>query len=124
MQCLRQQLEAGIGERIDGHHIARLKQRHRGDGQTVLRAIGHQHLRRLDVREPASFQILGHRRAIARAARMGLVVQQRFEIAFARQLTQRRSQQLRLARRCGVVEVQVGMAVGHGGVVHALAERQ
>ena len=69
-------------------------------------------------------QMCCERGAITRSACMGLVVQQRFEIARVGELAQCGAQQLGLPGDDGAVEGEVGVLGGLRGVVHSKAERK
>lgn len=99
----REHLEPRVGQRVHGDDVSRAQGRHQGDGQPVLGAADQEDLVGPGRHAPAG-EVRRDGRAVRRTAGVGLVAQQRVEVARARDLAQRPAQQVGLVRDGVVVE--------------------
>ena len=105
-QALGQHAKAGVGEGVHGDDVAGVEQAQRSNGHAVLRAVDDEHLLAGDLEQPR-LQVTRHDGALVLAPAIGLVVQQRLQVARGRELAQRLAQLLGLPGHAGVVERQV-----------------
>ncbi|MNG06184.1 hypothetical protein D3C84_894110 [compost metagenome] len=77
---ISENLEPRIGQRIRRDHVTRLQQCHDGGGQTMLRPTHDQYLIGFD-RQPTACEVARYAGSLMLTSCMGLVAQQRFQVA-------------------------------------------